>query len=212
MSAASRSPKSSPNSARARASRALTKKRRAKAADGNGAAHRTGRVALSGVYARRMGDTAPGYADDAATARDRAVALDARAARYFRGRGNLSAAVAAVIALRGGTAKPVSRAAALPRHRGHRNAVHHRRGWFGGGRQVDCVPRAASTAGALAECAEGRSRHHRRIPVSQCRARPRRLDGEEGLSGKLRCASTVALSLRYQGRPPARSRADLFAS
>ena len=33
--------------------------------------------------------------------------------------------------------------------------------------QVDHRARAAGAAGALAECAEGRSRHHRRLPLSE---------------------------------------------
>ena len=46
----------------------------------------------------------------------------------------------------------------------------------------------------------------------QRRARPRRPDGEEGLSGKLRSAGAAALSVRHQGRPPPGARAGLFAS
>ena len=40
-------------------------------------------------------------------------------------------------------------------------------GGLGGGGQVHHRARAAGAAGALAECAEGRSRHHRRLPVSE---------------------------------------------
>ena len=60
--------------------------------------------------------------------------------------------------------------------------------------------------------AQGRSRHHRRLPLSQRRAGARRADGEEGLSGKLRPAGAAALPLRHQGRAAAGARADLFAS
>ena len=53
-------------------------------------------------------------------------------------------------------------------------------------------------AGALAERAQGRSHHHRRLSLSERRARPRRPDGEERLSGKLRSAGAVAFSVRHQ--------------
>ena len=41
-------------------------------------------------------------------------------------------------------------------------------------------------AGALVEHAEGRSLHHRRLPVSECGARARESDGAQGLSRELR--------------------------
>ena len=65
--------------------------------------------------------------------------------------------------------------------------------------------------GPLAERAEGRSHHHRWLPLSECRARPRRPDGEKGLSGKLRPAGAAAFPLRHQGRAAPGSRAGLFA-
>ena len=44
------------------------------------------------------------------------------------------------------------------------------------------------------------------------RARARRPDGEEGLSGELRPADAAALPRRREGRPPPGARADLLAS
>ena len=66
------------------------------------------------------------------------------------------------------------RAAALPRQRGRKDAVHHRRRGFGRGRQVDHRARAASLADALDQRAQGRARHHRRLPAAErgsCRAK-----------------------------------------
>ena len=73
------------------------------------------------------------------------------------------------------------------------------------------LARAAGAAAALAEHAEGRHRHHRRLSLSECGAGARRPDGEEGLSGKLRPAGTAALPVGHQGRTAADARADLFA-
>src|ERR1700722_6670366 len=100
-----------------------------------------------------MGDAAPRYADDAQIGRGHAAALDARAPRHVGDRGNLSAADAAALALWGGEAKAVSRAAGLSRHRGWQDALHYRRRWLGGGRQIDHGARAGSAAWAVAECA-----------------------------------------------------------
>ena len=144
--------------------------------------------------------------------RGQPAALAARPARHEGGRGHLSAAVAAAVALCGGDAAAASRAAALPRHRGRQGALHHRRRGLGRGRQVDHRARAAGAAGALAQRAEGRSHHHRRLPAAERGAGARRPDGEEGLSGKLRPAGAAAVSVRREGRPPAGARADLFAS
>ncbi len=116
-----------------------------------------------------------------------------------------------LVALRGGDAKSVSRPARFSRHRRRQDALHHRRRRLGGGRQVDHGARAAGAACALAERAEGRSHHHRRLSLSECGARPRRPDGEERLSGKLRPAGVAALSVRHQGRPAPGARAGLFA-
>jgi hypothetical protein len=64
-------------------------------------------------------------------------------------------------------------------------------------------------ARALAERAEGRSRHHRRLPAIRTRAGARRPDGEEGLSGELRPAGAAAASCptsrRAAGRRARRS-------
>ena len=67
-------------------------------------------------------------------------------------------------------------------------------------------------ARALAEHAQGRSHHHRRLPLSQRHSRARRADGEEGLSGKLRPAGAAALPHRREGRAPPGAGAGLFAS
>ena len=82
---------------------------------------------------------------------------------------------------------------------------------LGRGRQVDHRARAAGAAGALAERAQGRSHHHRRLSLSQRGARARRPDGEKGLSGELRPAGAAALPVRNQGRPAPGARAGLLA-
>src|SRR6185312_4638541 len=74
------------------------------------------------------------------------------------------------------------------------------------------MPYIIGVAGSVAERAEGRSHHHRRLSLSQRGSRTRRPDGEEGFSGKLRSAGTAALSHRRKGRPPPGARADLFTS
>ena len=70
--------------------------------------------------------------------------------------------------------------------------------------------RAAGAARALAQYAEGRAHHHRRLPLSERGARARRPDGEEGISRKLRSAGAAALPHRRQGRPPA-GRAPVYS-
>ena len=81
---------------------------------------------------------------------------------------DLPAAVAPAVALRRGHAGPVQGDAALPprRERGQ-GSLHHRGRRLGRGRQVDHGPRPQGAARALAEHAEGRSRHHRRLPAAQ---------------------------------------------
>ena len=85
-------------------------------------------------------------------------------------------------------------------------------GGLGGGRQVDHRARAAGAAGALAQRAQGRSGHHRRLPLSQRGAGARRPDGEEGLSGELRPAGAAALPDRREGGKASGARAGLLAS
>ena len=67
--------------------------------------------------ARGMGGAARRHADDADLGGGDAAALAARPARHGRGRGHLSAAVAAAVDVRRGDPAAVPRAAALPRHR-----------------------------------------------------------------------------------------------
>ncbi len=171
--AASRSPRSRPSWKSAprrsgheeKASRMRLSERYA-----DGTAHRRNAFALPHVLARGMGGVARRHADDADLGRGRAAALAARPARHRGGRGHLSAAVAPAVALRGGDAAAVPRAAALPRHRRRQDAFHHRRRRLGGGRQVHHRARAAGLAGALAERAQGRSHHHRRLSLSERRS------------------------------------------
>jgi type I pantothenate kinase len=103
-------------------------------------------------------------------------------------------------------------AAALPRHRGHQDALCDRRRRLGRGGQVDHRPRVAGPAGALVRDAEGRSRDHRWLSLSECRFGAGRPDGEEGLSRELRSRHAVALPLGHQGRAPpgARDRPDIL--
>ena len=213
--AASRSPRSKPCWPSAPPNPASTRRPGARATapisrrHPHGPARRTAALALSHLLARRMGVVARRHADDARAGRDRPAALAQRPARHRRGRGNLPAAVAAPVDVRGGDAAPVRRAAALPRHRGRQDAVHHRRRRLGGGRQVDHRARAAGAARALAQCAQGRSRHHRRLSLSQRHPGTRRPDGEEGLSGELRphrrCCASCPTSRRATVRPARRS-------
>src|SRR5262247_4081463 len=134
---------------------------------GDVAAYRGRSLALPRVLACRMGGKAQRHPDDAAGRRGDAAALAQRPARHRRGRGDLPAAIAAAVALRGGDPAPVPGAAELPRHRGREGALHHRGRRFGGGGQVDHCARAAGAAGALAERSQGRSRHHRRLSLPQ---------------------------------------------
>ncbi len=78
-----------------------------------------------------MGRTPRGYADDADPGGGHASAFAARPARHERGRGNLSAAFAAFIDVRGGNAKAVRRTGALSWHGRHQDAVYHRRRGLG---------------------------------------------------------------------------------
>ena len=64
----------------------------------HGPARRHRALALPHLLARRMGVVARRHADDAAAGRDRPAALAQRPPRHRRGRGNLSAAVAAPLA------------------------------------------------------------------------------------------------------------------
>ena len=174
------------------AERASRKRRRDEEKKLDGTAHRRNAFALPHVLARGMGGVARRHADDADLGGGHAPALAARPARHQGSRGDLSVAVAAALALCGGDAAAVPRAGALPRHRGRQDAVHHRRRRLGGGRKIDHRARAAGAAGALAERAQGRSHHHRRLSLSERDSRARRPDGEEGLSGKLRPAGAAA--------------------
>ena len=165
------------------------------------------------VFSRsRLGDAPRRHADDIGAGRSHPAALDARPARMSEVEDIYLPLSRLLLALRGGDAKSVSRAAGLSRHRRRQGSLHHRRRRFGRGRQIDHRARAAGAAGALAERSQGRSDHDRRLSLSQRGSRPRRPDGEEGVSGKLRPAGFVALSLRHQSRPASGARAGLFAS
>src|SRR6266550_4973056 len=166
----------------------------------DGTTHRRRPLALSNFSARRMGGAARRHADDPDPDRGRGTALTQRPPRHERGRGNLPAAVAAALALRGDHATTVSRPAELPWHRGYETSLHHRSGRLGGSRQVDHGARAQGAAGALAERAACGPPHYRRLPLSKRRARTRRVDGEEGLSRELRPAGAAALPHRRQSR------------
>ena len=140
-----------------------------------------------------------------------ATALAARPARHARGRRDLSAPVTTVVDLRRGDAGAVSCAAGLSRHRRRQDAVHHRRRRVGRGRQIDHRARPAGAAGALAECAEGRPYHHRRLSLSERGSGERRADGEERISRKLRSAGAAAVFIRRESRSASGARAGLFA-
>ncbi len=60
--------------------------------------------------------------------------------------------------------------------------------------------------------AQGRSRHHRRVPPAQRGSRARRPDDPQGLPGKLRPPRHPALHVRHQGGQAQCHGAGLFAS
>jgi len=64
--------------------------------------------------------------------------------------------------------------------RDRQGALHHRRRRVGGGGQIDHRARAAGAVSALVAAAQGRSRDHRRLFVSNGRARAPGPDAEEG--------------------------------
>ena len=76
----------------------------------DGTAHRRRPLALPHLHARGMGGVARRHADDADAGRGQPAALAARPARHEGGRGHLSAAVAAAVALCRGDAAAVHRA------------------------------------------------------------------------------------------------------
>ena len=86
-----------------------------------------------------------------------------------RSRRDLSAAVAPARALCRGDPRPLQGNPALPRRRGRQSALYHRRRRLGRGRKIDPVARHASASVALAEHAEGRTRHHGRISCIRTR-------------------------------------------
>ena len=92
-----------------------------------------------------------------------------------------------------------------------KDAVHHRHGRLGGGRQVDHRAHPQGAAGALAVEPQGRPRHHRRFPLSERRAAPRKPDGAQGFSRQLRRRRAAALPFGHQVGPARRARAGLFA-
>ena len=160
-----------------------------------------------------MGGAARRHADDADAGRGDAAALAARPARHEGGRGDLSAAVAAALALRRGDAAAV-----------------HARSSASSAREDDKMPYIIGVAGSVAV---GKSTTARVLQALLARwpnvpkvdlvttdgfllpnavLRARRPDGEEGLSGELRPAGAAALPLRREGGPPSGARADLLAS
>ena len=88
-------------------------------------------------------------------------------------------------------------------------ALHHRRCRFGRGRQVDHLAHPAGAAAALAHLAQGRSRHHRRLPASPMPSSTERgTDAKEGLSRKLRSrrAARRSCPTSNRARPTSRCR------
>jgi hypothetical protein len=82
------------------------------------------------------------------------------------------------------------------------DAVHHRHRRLGRRRQIDHGAYPEGAAVALAVEPEGRSRHHRRLPLSQRGCCARKPDGAQGLSRKLRYRRAAALPVGDQGRQP----------
>ena len=165
------------------------------------------------VHPRRMGAAARRHAADADRRRGRCSCNRSTT----RSRSTRSSAIylplsRLLVALRRGDAGAVQGDAALPARRERRQgALHHRGRRLGRGRQVDHGARAEGAAGALAQHAEGRPRHHRRLPAAQRRAAAPRPDGAQGLSRELRHRRAPALPRRHQGRQAPRERAALLA-
>src|SRR3974390_980706 len=106
-----------------------------------------------------MGVLACGHSDDIDRRGGRKAAFVKRSTGYGGGRGNLSASLAAVVALRDRDAATVSLAAALPGNGRCQDAIHHWRRWFGRGRKVYDGPCSAGSSGALDARPQGRSRN-----------------------------------------------------
>ena len=158
-----------------------------------------------------MGEAARRHSADPDGRRRRPPAFAGRSDRPPGGRGDLSPDLAPARPLRPGDAGSVQRHARLSRREGQ-GAVHHRHRRLGRRRQVDHRPRSAGAAAPLAEHAEGRSRHDRRVPASEQDPRGRGPDGPQGLPGKLRPSGAPPVHVGHQGRQAPRHGAGLFAS
>ncbi len=150
---------------------------------------------------RALGRVPRRHADDADRRRGAAAELALRSDRSRRSQAHLSVAVAPALgACRGEPAAVSPAPGLLQRARRGQDAVHHRHGRLGRGRQVDHGAHPEGAAGALAVEPEGRSRHHRRLPLSQRASAPRKPDGAQGLSRQLRRRRAAALPVGHQVR------------
>ena len=158
-----------------------------------------------------VGDLSRRRADDAHRRGHRAAAVAQRSDLVRGSRGDLPAADPPALASRGGGAGAPSRLDEVPRRHRREGALHHRRRRLGRGRQVDHRAHPRGAAPALAVVAQGRPRHHRRLPPSQPRARRARHHGPEGLSRELRPRPLRRLPLRHQVGQAARSQVPVYS-
>ena len=145
--------------------------------------------------------------------RGRAAALAERPDRPRRGPAHLSVAVAAALGPCRGQPAAVSPAPALSSMSDDGTKTPFIIG-IAGSVAVGKSTTARilqGTADALAVEPEGRSRHHRRLPLPQRGAAPRQPDGAQGLSRQLRHRRAAALPLGASSPASPTSRAGLFA-
>ncbi len=183
----------------------------ATAYDAGGSALADPVLALSRLHARRVGQAARRHADDAGAARPRAALGPDRGPVDGGGGADLPADVAAPQPARGRRPGAARRHQPLPRPQGRPRALHPRHRRLGRRRQEHHRPRAARAAGALARPSARRPHHHRRLPLSQRRARAARPDEPQGLPRELRHRAAPQLPARREVRQGQRRGAGLLA-
>ena len=146
-----------------------------------------------------MGEAARRHATDPDRRGSAQAAIDARADFARGSHCDLSAAVAPAGPLCRRDAGPVQGDATLSRRRRRQGALYHRRRRLGGGGQVDDRPRSPGDADAMAQYAQSRTHHHRRLSAPQRHSRSRGPDAAQGLSRKLRWQRAHSLLVGRQG-------------
>src|SRR3984893_15568333 len=127
-----------------------------------------------------MGGLARRHATHSVDGGSDAAAVAQRSNLTGGSRPDLSAAVATARALCRGDARSLQSHPAIPRRRGRKSPLYHRRRRFGRSWQIDTIAGHADAVVALAEHAEGRTRHHRWVSLSERPPQKRRSVREEG--------------------------------